>query len=145
LAWSAPAGGGKVLQVVNATTTTEATSSTNTYIDTGLTATITPTSASSTVLIFANVNYAKNNDAYIRSRLMRGSTEILEPIDTQTGYTGSGVFNTVGASALTYVDSPATTSATTYKIQFRSEGNNAIVYAQPASGRSSITLMEIGA
>ena len=47
LKWATPAGGGKVLQVVSATTTTEVTSSSSTFADTGLTATITPTSATS--------------------------------------------------------------------------------------------------
>ena len=146
LKWAAPAGGGgKVLQVVNATHTTETTSTSATYVDTGLTATITPTLATSKILIFTFVSSAKVNDAYMGTRLLKGSTAIIDPIDTQTGYTGSAIYNNVGASAFSYLDSPATTSATTYKIQFRSVGNAATVYAQQASSRSSITLMEIGA
>ena len=144
LKWAAPASGGKVLQVVNASTTTETTSATSTYIDSTLTATITPSSATSTILVFAFLDAQKENNSYIKSRLMRASTEIAT-MGTQTGFTNGAVLNNVGSVGITYSDSPATTSATTYKVQFASANNNATVVAQAGSGKSSITLMEIGA
>ena len=54
--WAAAGGGGKVLQVVMGNTTTSAYTNTNTFIDTNLTATITPTSASSKVLVLVSQN-----------------------------------------------------------------------------------------
>lgn len=143
LKWAAPAGG-KVLQVVNATYATETTSATSTYIDSGLTASITPTSASSTILIIAFLDAQKENNSWMKSRLMRGATEIAT-MGTQSGYTNSAITNNLGSVSITYQDSPATTSATTYKVQFASANNNATVVAQAGTGRSSITLMEIGA
>jgi hypothetical protein len=142
--WATPAGGGKVLQVINATTTTETSSATSTYIDSSLTASITPTSATSTILVIAFLDAQKENNSWMKSRLMRASTEIAT-MGTQSGYTGGTVANNVGSVGITYRDSPATTSATTYKVQFASANNNATVVAQAGTGRSSITLMEIGA
>jgi len=144
LKWDTPAGGGKVLQVINATTTTETSSSTSTYVDSTLTATITPSSATSTILVFAFLDTQKNNNSQMKSRLVRGSTEI-SIMAIQAGFTNDSAFNNVGTVAITYKDSPATTSATTYKVQFASAANNAVVAVQAGSSLSSITLMEIGA
>jgi hypothetical protein len=144
LKWAAPTGGGKVLQVINATSATEVTSSSSTYIDSGLTASITPTSATSKILVFAFLDSQKENNSWLKSRLVRGSTEI-STMATQAGATGTSVLNNIGTASITYQDSPGTTSATTYKVQFASANNNALVAAQGGAGRSSITLMEIGA
>jgi hypothetical protein len=140
----ASGGGGKVLQVVNATYATETTSSTSTYIDSGLSASITPTSATSKVLVIAFLDCQKENNSWIKSKLMRGATDLVT-MGTQSGATSSAALNNIGSVGITYQDSPATTSATTYKVQFASASNNAVVAVQAGSGRSSITLMEIGA
>ena len=145
LKWVAPAGGGKILQVVNATHATAVTSSTSTYVDSGLTASITPSSATSKILVIAFLDVQKDTgDAFVKSRLVRGATEIAT-MGTQSAYTGTSTTNNVGSVGITYEDSPATTSATTYKVQFASTGNNAAAIAQAGSARSSITLMEVGA
>jgi hypothetical protein len=143
--WATPAGGGggKVLQVVNATYSTLTSSSTSTFIDSGLTATITPTLATSTILVIAFLDSQKENNSWMKARLLRGATSI-STITNQVGYTNTALTVNVGSVGITYQDSPATTSATTYKVQFASASNNAIVIAQ-ADGVSSITLMEIGA
>ena len=144
--WATPAGGGgKVLQVINASYATATTSSSNTFIDTGLTATITPSSASSTILVFSFVELQKDSsNTYAATRLMRGATSILSGTE-YAAFTNDTSINSVGASGLTYLDSPATTSPTTYKMQFKSTNGTATVSAQNGSGRSTITLMEIGA
>jgi hypothetical protein len=89
-AWAAPAGGGKVLQVVSATTSTSASTATATYIDTNLTATITPSSATSKVLVLFHQNgvfrSAAGNTSGVSLRLMRGATEIMVPAQ-DWGYT----------------------------------------------------------
>lgn len=137
----------RVLQVVYGNTTTNATSSSNVYADTNLTATITPTSASSKVLVFISQPIAKsaaNANNYLLLRLMRGATQILEITRTAL-YTGS-LLELNGSESATYLDSPATTSATTYKTQFASGNNTAAVAVQPSSvAYATIVLMEISA
>lgn len=153
LKWAAAAGGGKVLQVVFGSYATEVISSSSTYADTGLTATITPTASTSKILVIVNQQSVmkdnQNATARVKIQLLRGATSILKMGDL-TAYTNSTLWNNVGSVSATYLDSPATTSATTYKTQFASEANNAAVrvqgYANDAtSGVSTITLLEIGA
>jgi hypothetical protein len=148
LKWAAAAGGGKVLQVINASTSTSVTSSTDTYVDTTLTATITPTSATSKILVFVCQEgvgkTATNSNASAMLRLMRGATAILEPFGAFVSYTNSAVVQSDNASC-THLDSPATTSATTYKTQIHSTNNNSLVFANDNGAKSTITLMEIGA
>jgi hypothetical protein len=148
LKWATPAGGGgKLLQVVTGTTSTQAINSTSTFADTGLTATITPTAATSRILVFVHHtnNYKGNGNAnnglYIR--LLRDATElVLTPSDL--GYNGQ-LQDLYFSTSLSFDDSPSSTSALTYKTQFRNSGNHADVRVQRDSRASSIVLMEIGA
>jgi hypothetical protein len=143
--WAAAAGGGKVLQVINATTSTVIDNATSTYADTTLTATITPTSSTSKILVTVFLNVQKSNaNVYAATRLVRGSTTILT-VATQAGYSNNSDFANIGTDGVTYLDSPATTSATTYKMQIASATNATQVTAQAGMATSSITLMEIGA
>lgn len=139
----------RVLQVVNATYSTEVGNSTSTYADTGLTATITPSSTTSKVLIVVNqAGCGKNSGnagSGISLRLLRGATEILI-FENLAGYTNTSSANYIGTISCSYLDSPATTSATTYKTQFRNVANAASVSVQAnTSSGSTITLMEISA
>jgi len=144
---AAAGGGGKVLQVVQGTTTTAATNSTNTYADTNLTATITPSSATSKVLVMAmngSIQKGPGNAANeIAIRLMRGATQIGGVISGL--YTNTAVVNKQTSAVYNYLDSPATTSATTYKTQFMNTGNASYVLCQANDEQSVIILMEIGA
>jgi trimeric autotransporter adhesin len=152
--WAAPAaGGGKVLQVVFASSTTTKSSTSTTYADTDITATITPSSASSKVLVMVvHAAAGKNADAsngLLQVKLMRGATEISNSGDVF----GNNNVSHPNFSELTMVelDSPATTSATTYKTQYRSPNGgsgSAIInnyYNTSGEAKSTITLMEIGA
>ena len=151
LQWAAPAGGGKVLQVIFADNAVTATSTSSTFADTGLTATITPTLATSKILVLVNQEGCfKSNSATATAmalRLLRGATTIFN-IDESICYTGDTAYATesVGAS---YLDNPATTSATTYKTQFAAGNSvgsvsvNKEIYAAFVP-RSNITLLEIG-
>jgi hypothetical protein len=136
--------GGLVVQIVYASTTTETSSSTGTYVDTTLTATITPTSASNKILVFVThgANQKETNNTSMGMRLMRGATEISR-IMLDGGKNGTNDRQDFGGTSLNYLDEPATTSATTYKTQFASTGGNAIVWVQTAGSRSSIVLMEV--
>ena len=149
LKWATPAGGGKVLQVIYASSSTEVANSTTTFADTTLSATITPSSATSKVLILVshpdvNKNSSSANSA-VNTRLLRGATAILDPITTYQGYTNTAVNNTTSIST-NYLDSPATTSATTYKTQFANRTASAAVYVNfNGVATSTMILMEIGA
>jgi hypothetical protein len=143
--WAAAAAGGKVLQVVQGDYATSTTSSSSTYADTNLTATITPTSATSKILVMYSISARKdtqNSQNAVNFKLLRDATSIS--IRQSMGYTGTAIQNYfyVGSNVL---DSPATTSATTYKVQFGSDNNTAQVTVQGSNDLSTIILMEIGA
>ena len=150
--WATPAGGGKVLQVVQGTYSTATTISTTTMTDTGLSLSITPTSATSKILVLVNQIYAferTTNEQGHSMRILRGATEVYATGSVNTaGYlyltTTTGIASG-GVVALSYLDSPATTSATTYKTQGRLQVASGSLYYQINSGTSVITLMEIGA
>jgi hypothetical protein len=149
---------GSVLQVVSTTKIDTFSSATvNAWTDiTGLSVSITPTSASNKILVMASVqgiNTASN--AYLR--LVRGSTGI--GVGTTSGsrsavsssnIIGSGT-NSLGGSSFQFLDSPATTSSTTYKIQFITDVATTYVNRTSSdvdalyTGRSqsTITVMEI--
>lgn len=153
--WATPAGGGKVLQVVSATTTTATTIASATLTDTGITASITPTLASSKVLVLvtAEFKHFRNGAGYsgIATELLRDATTIADWNKTDADefdfiqYAGSTA-NTYksGTSSVIYLDNPATTSATTYKLQARGYDASVSVTFQKNSATSTITLMEIG-
>jgi hypothetical protein len=145
--WAAAAGGGKVLQVLQQVYTTETSSSSATYADSGITLNITPSSASSKVLIMVTVNgILKTNgnaDNSMFLNIVRTSTQLTQ--GTYIGYTNSLSTLYPGSFAMTYLDSPATTSATTYKVQLKNAVSAASVSFNKESSQSTITLMEIGA
>ena len=142
--WAAPAGGGKVLQVVEGSYSTQVDNATTTYQDTNLTATITPSAATSKILVIAkHVGYksAGNSGSALYIQLLRGATKIDE---TVTSYTNSSLDN-YDEITLLKLDSPSTTSATTYKTQFKNGAAAVQVSVQVSSMPSQIILMEIGA
>jgi hypothetical protein len=119
-------------------------------VDTTLTATITPTLATSKILVLVSQNGLGkyNGNAAISIKLLRNSTDLirLEDLATYDNASGSNYVGSVGAN---YLDAPATTSATTYKTTFanRAGAGSAEVqatYGSALSGTSTITLMEIG-
>ena len=132
----------RVLQVVNATFSTAGSSTSSTYADSGLTATITPSATSSKVLVICNLtlyNTAASTSAALK--LLRGATTVLNT----TGY----AFSTGGSQSadptLIALDSPATTSATIYKLQFARESGAGTVIPFPNNNTGQITLLEISA
>ena len=136
---------GGVIQVRYGFTTSIVNSSTSSYVDSGITATITPTRSDSKVLVMTTISgvQKRTNDTYLKARLLRDSTEVAL-LDDGAGYTGSsGVYMIVGTVTTNCIDSPATTSSVTYKVQFMSAGGNALVRVQTNSSLSTIVLMEI--
>ena len=145
---------GSVLQVVSTTKTdTFSTSSNGTFVDvTGLSVSITPTSATSKVLIFCTIPCSHGPSYVAKFNLVRNSTNICQPLSASglgSSKTAYYLNSDLGAAAdLHYLDSPSTTSATTYKIQCCSNGGTMYV-GQRNSGDmdmpSTITVMEIAA
>jgi hypothetical protein len=137
---------GSVLQVVQSTLATFSTTTSTTYTDTGLSASITPSSSSSKILIISSAGVGSSAPAGgSLNRIVRGSTAIF----TQgVSYSGAGSVYT--GSSLVYLDSPATTSSTTYKIQFVTQNAASTAFFNGDFGSftgetASITLMEIAA
>ena len=121
-------GTGAVLQVVNVTYSTNVTSSSNSFADTGLTASITPSSASNKVLVFVNCNGVDKFSGNTGSafKLVRGATNIHN-IESVGSYTNNSDENAIGSVSTCYLDSPSTTSSTTYKITFSNFNNTGFV------------------
>jgi hypothetical protein len=136
---------GSVLQVVMGTTATFVITSSTSYVDTGLSATITPSSASSKVLALANVPDAHNNVSanLLYLNLVRQSTQIIEFV-AHGDYIGSGTSIVTYGGSTSYLDSPNTTSAITYKVQFK-VGNGGSQSLFLNAGTGTIVLMEIAA
>jgi hypothetical protein len=158
LKWVAPASGGKVLQVVSANTSTVTTTTSGSYVDaTNLTASITPAAATSKILVLVELQVSCERDNFpnIGAKLLRDATVIATKEDFFTSNQGStnpnGIPKFVVSAPIMYLDSPSTTSSTTYKIQIclLATGNNGTCSANGSAfggnPRSSITLLEIGA
>ena len=148
---------GGVVQVKSTTKTDTFSSSSSSYTDvTGMSQSITPTSASNKVLIVVTMSIGANNDQYF-FRLMRGATAICvgdaAGIRTQaTTGINIGDINSAYPLSMSFLDSPATTSATTYKVQVISPGSVAMVVnssysdanqANRPRATSSITVFEV--
>lgn len=148
---------GKILQVVSATTVTAFSTTAASFTDwTGMSVSITPSATSSKVLVVSN--FFGGMDASTDTGmliLVRDATTLGASTDATTRnqnhiFTSNSSARIATPGALTYLDSPATTSATTYKLQLRT-ANLATLYlnrwalsdAQGAS--STITVMEVGA
>ena len=146
---------GSVLQVVQATYSTETTTTSTSFVDTNLSAAITPTSASSKILVLVNMNaqsYVTSGNARDTGgtfKVVRNSTDIWGA-NTVNFYIDGGVsatlsFNILNLWSVNYLDSPATTSATTYKVQFKAISGRTIGINSSSTAASVITLVEIAA
>ena len=136
----------RILQVVYASDDAQRINSTNVYVDTSLTATITPQATSSKILAIMSHNgcskEAGNASSYLLIQLLRGSTVIGT---FSGGSTGVSAANKFGAISATVLDSPATTSAVTYKTQYRNAENAASVRIGTLTSLSTLILMEVSA
>jgi len=141
------ASGGKILQVVTGTSNTDTSVTSTSYTDSTLSASITPSATSSKILILVSQTVSVSRDsgnAIGAINIMRATTQIWE------GYVGN-TNNVLNQQSVMYLDSPSTTSATTYKTQGKTDttSDSAKIRFQQDSGlsdrNSSIHLIEIGA
>ena len=151
---------GNILQVVTNSTTTQVSSTTASYVDTGLSASITPTSSSSKIIVIINQQsrfVRTSGEQGMGIKVLRDSTEIYTPPTDGTG--PFQTYSTVGSGTntlylnvpISIVDTPNTTSQVTYKtqgrpytdldggqIRFQTNGSQ-------GDGSSHITLLEVSA
>jgi len=137
---------GNILQVVNGQTAVGVNQTTSGYIDTGLTASITPTSATSKILVLVNQVgcYKNNSNTWILLKLFKDTVD-LATFEAVGGYTNSTSESNIGSCSICYLDSPSTTSSVTYKTLFASQTGGASVGVQRNGSMSTITLLEVAA
>ena len=160
--------GGKILQVVqtiNSSMVSEAVAD-RVYEDiSGMSVAITPSATSSKVLVFYRVAVATTSGAYnTLLRLVRGSTAIClgddvgsnRPRATTVGWSAvsANQYHIIGAHNTMFLDSPSTTSSTTYKLQWTDSYGNTLYmnrtqsdgdHTWAATQVSHITVMEVAA
>jgi hypothetical protein len=127
---------GSVLQVVQVSYNTEFSTTSSTFADTGLTASITPSSSSNKILVLYSVGYLMQDTNIAGLRLLRGATVLQTSVRAAHALHASYFHNE-------YLDSPATTSSTTYKIQSNKNTGSAFATSWNAEQPSTITLMEV--
>ena len=144
-------GGGGTIQIKQTVKTDTASTTSTSYVDTGLSVTITPSSTSSKILVLYNIiGSADIANSNVQFRLMRGLTSIYTNDTGDITFQGSSVnaFGYVGCAGQ-FLDSPATTSTTTYKFQFLNSAGTTSFINRSTNGTlfspSSITVIEVSA
>ena len=155
---------GNIIQVVQATHGNQVSTTGTSFVDTGLSGTITPSSNSSKILVMVTQRFfisRSTDQARAGFQLLRGSTVILTGPNTASGSepggegfssaNGPGAIQVAGAYSCSFLDSPSTTSATTYKTQFANNQSSAspTIFVNSLNnnggedGVSTMTLLEV--
>lgn len=149
LKWVTAAATGKVLQVVSSYITSTFSTTSSTYVDaTGFSLSITPTASTSKVLAIFDIGAfhsgSSGNNIYSSAQILRGTTATWSGLLSGMAVGGSAIALEFGTNRpLIYLDSPATTSSTTYKLQVKRDSGTLTLNS--GGFVSSITLLEIGA
>lgn len=139
---------GGIIQVVEATSTTEVDNTSTSYVDSGLSASITPTSSSNKILVFVTMQTRIFRSASAGGggfKILRDSTAIFLPVSNSTqspfqeyssisGATGLVLYQSV---PMILLDSPASTSSLTYKVQHR-------IFDNTSSGNMTVNFLSAG-
>ena len=138
----------RILQVVSAAYSTQTSSSTTSYADTGLSVSITPSSSSSKVLIIVDqagcYKSTGSSGSALNLKLLRDSTDLVQFLHAG-GFTNTNSDLIFGNTGYVYLDSPATTSAITYKTQLANSTAASAVFVQVNSAVSTIAALEVSA
>lgn len=145
-----PAGvGGKVLRVVSTTTVSVITTTSTSFVTTGFSQSITPTAASSKILVLLNGGGAymgTTADRSLYTTIYRGASNIGDATYGLSRHSTAGSLYSLSPHSITFLDSPATTSSTTYTVYFRSSnGGTSVEFSNIDRGTVVLTLMEIAA
>jgi len=136
----------RVLQVVQATYATATTSTSTSYVTTGLSATITPQATSSKILVLVTMPARNQNNTGTGQYTIFRGTVAGTNLFGATGF-GNVYGDPISRGVVTgnFLDSPATISAQTYTVGMKTDAGTSAVYAQESSVTSTITLLEISA
>jgi len=138
------ASAGQVLQVVNATSTTNNSTTGSTYVAAGLTAPITPKFSTSKILIIVNQNvYISAAGGEAVFTIYKNGADLTSGNGFSDTYAGAS--DLIGQVPMVYLDSPATTSATTYAVYMKRTSSAATIQSSLRGTTNTITLMEIAA
>tara|TARA_R100000654_G_scaffold15299_1_gene32514 strand:+ start:1721 stop:2203 length:483 start_codon:yes stop_codon:yes gene_type:complete len=134
-----------VIQTVTSSFSTQTSSSSSTFADTGLTASITPSSSTSKILVIVQVASCftqTNTNTEMDVNLLRDSTTLIATFGPRGGNSTTNG-DAIGTAGAVFLDSPSSTSSLTYKCQFKSTQNNAQVNVQLGGTTSTMMLQEI--
>ena len=134
---------GKIGQIISSSYSTQLNVSSDGDTDTGLTASITPSSTSSKILVLAYVTAGKNGSTWITLRLKRNTGTNLILYAQSAGFTDNSNYNWLGTQTVMHLDSPNTTSTTSYKVTIARNNSQGTVTAQHDGGVSTMILMEV--
>ena len=138
-------GAAKIGQIVYGQTGTQVSSSSNSYVDTGITATITPSATSSTIQIFVGImglQSAGTTNARMDFQILRAGSGITTSGANMWDQSGNNTHRN-GGFAMNFKDSPSSTSSLIYKVQFKAVEGTCEVQRDGNSGFSTITLIEV--
>ena len=145
VAWAAAGGGGggKIVQVVYGVSTTLKASTSSTFADTDLTASITPADDDNKILVLVSHNGCGKvtTNTRLHTKLLRDATSIA--VESTQAYTGSTATNYTGSSSWCVLDDPQTDSEIVYKTQYMSQDNTGTVYVGLNGGTSTMVLLEV--
>ena len=144
----ANSGKGKVLQVVQTVFSTSFSTTSSSTTDTGLNASITPTSTNNNILIILSsmlrARSASNTTTFAWQKLWRGAVETGTQLHNGYPIIGSTDASDVrGVGNVTYLDNPSTTSSVTYRVSLEADFASEYVGMNNTTAPSTLTLMEI--
>lgn len=139
------ASSGKVLQVVSVSTTTNTSTTSSSFVAvTNLTASITPSSSTSKILVQVNMNiYGASVNSEAVATIYRASSDLTAGSGFADVYAGST--DIIQQAPMLYLDSPSTTSSTTYAVYFKRTQGVSSIQSSLRGTTNTITLMEIAA
>jgi hypothetical protein len=134
---------GSVIQVVSNFSASQITTTSTSFVTTGFSASITPSSSSSKILaLVSGMMYSNTSTAEPQIALYRGGSSLGIFTDL---FSSNGAI--IGGASFMYLDSPSTTSSTTYTLFFRqgNTGSGGTIFLGPNSTTFGIILMEVAA
>ena len=137
-------GGGGIIQIVQNTHNTESSTSSSSYVASGLTLNITPKFSTSKVLVCFNLPLQSGgHNLRAAVGLHRGGSQIYLA-QRESLFNGSSSNSSETVSGM-FLDSPATTSAVTYDVRVRVSGGSGTFYWAVSSTVGTLTAMEVSA
>ena len=138
--FAAPAAGGKILQVLTATTTTRVNVATTAYTDIGLSIAITPAATSSKIYAIWKISANMDSSRGYGSKLLRDTTAVFTSQGLNSMLSQTNSFRLHGVYM--HLDSPSSTSEIVYKVQCGTNGGSQVDFQE--ADNSDLMIMEVG-